>query len=308
MIDFLFKKKETDIWAIGITRASTIDFINSPGKREVKWIYPPKKFSMIADPFGVWHKNKLYIFFEALDYRNKIGKIDCMIFNNNLDEIETFTLLKNEHHHSYPFILKDRNYFYMVPETSSSNTTSLYIFKEFPKKIVEVKNIFPKIGLIDSSFIKYKNKWWCFYALKGKNNEDIKCLHVMYSKLITGPWLPHENNPVRTDISSSRPGGLPFLSDGKIILPVQDCSKTYGGRIKLLQINKISNKKFNAEIINSVSPSLLNRKYRDGIHTISSAGPYILFDVKNILKSNYRLLINLEKRFMRLARKLKIRL
>ena len=306
MINLLFKKKETDIWAIGITRASINDFITSPSKRQVKWIYPLKKFSLVADPFGVWHKKKLYIFFEALNYRSKIGKIDCIVLNSNLVQVDAFTLIEKKHHHSYPFILKDKNDFYMVPETSSINLTSLYLFKKFPKEIVEIKNVFPKIGLIDPSFIKYKNKWWCFYALKGKKNEDIECLHVMHSKSIRGPWLPHENNPVRIDLSSSRPGGLPFLSDGKIILPVQDCSKTYGGEIRMLEINEISNNKFNAEIINSVSPSQLNEIYSDGIHTISRAGPFILFDVKKILRSNYRLLINIENRVRRLARNLKI--
>lgn len=40
----------------------------------------------------------------------------------------------------------------------------------------------------------------------------------------------HRLNPVAVDRSGARPGGTPLIADdGLAVLPVQDCSRTYGG-------------------------------------------------------------------------------
>ena len=40
--------------------------------------------------------------------------------------------------------------------------------------------------------------------------------------------------------TSSRPGGTPFRRDDALFLPVQDCSRTYGGAIRLLRIDALA--------------------------------------------------------------------
>ena len=80
-------------------------------------------------------------------------------------------------------------------------------------------------AMIDTSVIKYKNKWWMFYSLPGKNGRALKEMHIAYSDSLLGEWKPHNNNPVSNDIELSRPGGRPFILDNLIHLPVQDSKK-----------------------------------------------------------------------------------
>jgi len=55
-------------------------------------------------------------------------------------------------------------------------------------------------------------------------------LRVWFADDLLGSWCPHPGNPVKPDIRSARPAGTPFVHDGALYRPAQDCSRTYGAR------------------------------------------------------------------------------
>jgi hypothetical protein len=83
---------------------------------------------------------------------------------------------------------------------------------------------------------------------------------------------------VSTDIRSARPAGTPFLLNGKIIRPTQNCSKTYGGNIVLKQIEKLSPTEFEESFVKEILPP--KGRYAEGLHTLSTTGDEILVDGK----------------------------
>ena len=87
------KNYETDLWIVGIVKQPISKFIKKPNKKEIIWLYPEKSYQFIADPFGIWKNNKLYLFVEFLDYRLKKGRIDCIIFDKNFKKISNFIKL-----------------------------------------------------------------------------------------------------------------------------------------------------------------------------------------------------------------------
>jgi hypothetical protein len=87
-------------------------------------------------------------------------------------------------------------------------------------------------------------------------------------------------NPVRTDRAGSRPGGTPILAGGALGLPVQDCSRTYGGAIRILRIETLTPDAFRAEAGPPIAPPVSALDWKDGLHTLSACDDVTLIDVK----------------------------
>ena len=292
------KNNKTDIWAIGIVKNTIANFIKNNNKKDIVWIYPKKSYQFYADPFGVWKDDKLYIFVEALDYRIKKGEIDCFVFDRELKKIDFFHVLSNKAHLSYPFIVDYENKIYMIPESSQSGKTYIYEAKNFPKDWKIVTEVMKNVPMIDPSIIKFQERWWLFYSLPGPNGRAMKELHIAFSDDFLSGYKEHPKNPVITGIENSRPGGTPFIIDNLIHLPVQNCKKTYGGEINILQIIKLTEDTFNARMVGSIKP-YLNKKYSDGLHTLSECKSVTLIDCKNHDFSSKRKWINWQRRLGR---------
>ena len=86
-------------------------------------------------------------------------------------------------------------------------------------------------------------------------------------------------NPIKTDVRSARSAGPIFIHNGKLIRPAQDCSKEYGAKIVLNEIKLINKTNYFEKKISFINP-IIDSKYFDGIHTISSIGNYTAIDGK----------------------------
>jgi hypothetical protein len=122
---------------------------------------------------------------------------------------------------------------------------------------------------VDSTIVNFDGRWWlfCTCAENGRNDS----LYLWHSETLTGPWEAHTRNPVKIDIRSARPGGTPFVYNGELYRPSQDCSLTYGGRVSLNRVTKLTTTSFEEQVVNTVGPEIGGR-YRDGMHTLSVLG------------------------------------
>ncbi len=293
------RKYESDIWAVGVVKAKAADFLQPPLPKDIVWLEAQKSYRYLADPHGIWYQEKLYIFVEALDYRVKKGMIECFILDKDLNTLEHFLVMEHESHLSYPFILEDQGEIYMIPESSRSGNTWIYKATDFPKKWEKVCPVIPNIPMIDASFIYHDGLWWVFYALSGEENRAYKELHIAYADTLLGPWKAHENNPVSVDISLSRPGGRPFIHEGKIHLPVQDCAARYGANINIMRIDTLTPEEYSATKVTMIAPTF-HPAYPDGLHSFSGCGAVTLIDCKYLENSPYRNVINLQRRLGRI--------
>ena len=125
-----------------------------------------------------------------------------------------------------------------MPEGSKKGDLRLYRAVDFPLKWVLEKIILDR-PLIDTFMVNYRQMYWLFgsdWTTPGaiKNGE----LEIWYSSSPLGPWKPHARNPVRNMQKNmgARNGGRPFLYNGSLYRPGQDCGETYGRRIRLFKI------------------------------------------------------------------------
>jgi hypothetical protein len=103
----------------------------------------------------------------------------------------------------------------------------------------------------------------------------------MYSNALSGPWRPHEGNPVKIDIRSSRPGGTPFRVGDELYRPAQDCSRTYGGALVVNRVKVCTPTHYEEEAVATLRPDPAGL-YPDGVHTLSFGNGYAAVDGKRI--------------------------
>jgi hypothetical protein len=271
-----------DMWRVGLVRAPLADLLK-PGalaEHPVTWIPDPGPLCFLADPMGVWRGDRLYVFAEIYDYRDRVGAIEVLTFDVDLNLLSREPALKEPWHLSYPFIIEEDGETYMLPEAHKSGRLTLYRAEDFPTKWTPVQTIELDQVAIDATPVFHDGRWWLFYTPATTKAEKVSALHVAWADKITGPWTPHAGNPVRFDPSSSRPGGTPVVTDGAIVLPMQDCRRTYGGAIRALRVITLTPDRFEAEADEPILPPPSFGRLTDGLHTLSAAGPITLIDAK----------------------------
>ena len=138
---------------------------------------------------------------------------------------------------------------------------------------------------VDATPVFHDGLWWLFYASADAAADKTGALFAAWAERLEGPWRAHPGNPLRRDPTSSRPGGTPVTIDGRLVLPVQDCSRTYGGAIRPLWIDALTPDRFVAEAGAPITAPAAFAPFDRGLHTLSAVGVRTLVDVKQRLLS-----------------------
>jgi hypothetical protein len=313
--------KPMDIWRSAIVR-QTVGEIAADGidPGALVWLPEMPRDRFRADPFGLWRADKLYVFAEAFDYRNPVGRIDALVYDRDLNLLDQRVALREPWHLSYPFVFEAQGETWMLPEAYKSGTTTLYRARDFPFGWQAVAQIALDGPAIDATPFFHRDRWWLFYAPSQPAAARRGHLHVAWAAHPAGPWHLHPGNPVRVDAASARPGGTPFVQggtplvqggtplvqggtpfvqagtpfvhtgtpyvpSGAIVLPVQDCRLTYGGALRALVITRLDETHFEATDRPYLSPPAWLAPYDDGCHTLAAAGPVTLIDFKRMDRS-----------------------
>jgi len=257
-------------WNIGIINKPIQSFVDDVNYK-VKWFpNPDKETHYLADPFGAIIDGKKYVFMEDYDHSERRGKISYVSIDKNNNPSEIKTAFEKSYHISYPYLFNHNGDVYCIPETYVANNLTLYHLKS-PSDWEKKHTIIEGIDVVDASLIQYNGLWWIFFT----RVYDDSNLYIWYSEDLFSTWQPHENNPVKSNIRSSRPGGKMFIHDGKLYRPTQDCENHYGANIVVNQVVTISPTEFAEKTVSIIAP---NEHKLGGVHTLSSLGEITLID------------------------------
>jgi len=276
-----------DYWSIGIVNCPIDNFLNSNGTKDIHWLTSFGKDSFHADPFGIKKDGAIYVFCEKYDYRKRKGNIYSMEVRND-SVINSQTSIDLNYHVSYPFLLENNGEYYCIIESSENKSIDLYKSIKFPYQWQKYITLVHDFAGVDASIFKFENSWWLSCTDLGPNHN----LYLWHATNIDGPWMPHCANPVKTDIRSSRPAGTPFFYNNRLFRPAQDCSVTYGGKIIINEIKKLTPYEFKESPVVSVNP-YRNSPYPSGIHTISPLGNLTLIDGKRFIFDRYEFIFRI---------------
>ena len=240
----------------------------------------PAKDRFWADPFILEQNDIYYIFFEELIFNENRGKISLIKMDKKGNYSKPLTVLEEKFHLSYPFVFKEKDSFYMIPETKEKNSINIYECVQFPYKWKHKKILIPNISAVDSTLLKHGDRFWIFCNVVNNNNySNNDELYIYFSEsLLDSSWTPHPMNPVVSDVRSARPAGKIFKYKNKIYRPSQDCSKRYGHSVKFNQIVKINENVYEEIVVDSILPN-----WSDEIvcsHTFNNSGRLTVIDAQ----------------------------
>jgi len=265
-----------DTWNVGIIDQSIDGFLSDP-KSSIKPLWFPLSSSdkYIADPFAINLNGKIYIFVEEFCFSENKGRISYIKYPKDFENGQLNVAHEEDWHLSYPFLFTHGNQAYAIPESFESGDIRLYKVNS-PSDWKLESILISDICAVDPTIYKYDGRWWLFFT-KQSNHEN-ECLHIWHSDSLTGEWIPHNNNPVKCDVRSSRPAGNLFMVNDKLYRPSQDCSKRYGWKINISEIIELNEKTFEERPTREIDPA---RFKSSGTHTLSSHDSIMLIDKVN---------------------------
>lgn len=255
-------------WAIGILR-QPLEAIVTGLPREIVWLPREKGVRYETDPFLVERDGQVYIFYERLSIGSRRGAIWVAILSEGLELLERRPVLSERYHLSYPFILDYEGRYYGLPEAQQSGRTVLYEIVDFPFGWQPFATLTRDVALLDPTILHHDGLWWLFGTQAGSDPKSrYSELQLWFSRELKGPWEPHPANPVKSDVASSRPAGTPFIREGRLYRPGQDCSRRYGEAVVLNEITELSQVAFEERPIRRVEPAQ-EGTWAERLHTVS---------------------------------------
>lgn len=268
-------------WNIGVIQDPIERATEEVFSPEIEWYPYPKKDGFLADPFPITIDDTTYIFVEDLSYPEWKGKISFIEYPDGFQNENLRTAHEEPEHMSYPYLFKHNNTVYATPEIYESNEIRLYQVHspsdwEFKTTLIE------DTEGVDPTIIKHEGKWWMFYTEQAYSNTK---LYIQFAEDLTGEWKPHKNNPVKTDVGSSRPGGTPFVKERELYRPAQNSVGGYGSGIVINRVEKLTSEQYAEEKVNEIRPSEEGRY--TGMHTLSSQGEITLIDNNRKIRNRH---------------------
>ncbi|KAJ4787408.1 Glycosyltransferase family protein 64 protein C5 [Rhynchospora pubera] len=199
--------------------------------------------NFVADPFLYVQDNNLYMFFESKSTLTMKGDIGVARSTDQGATWEFLGIALTENWHlSYPFVFNYQNQIYMMPEGNKKGELRLYRATKFPLEW-KLEKVLIKKPLIDASMVQYDGFYWLFASdFTRPGTEKNAELEIWYSRSPLGPWLQHKKNPIyKADKSlGARNAGRLFIYGGSLYRPGQDCGSTYGKRVRLYKVEKLT--------------------------------------------------------------------
>lgn len=269
----------TDIWAIGVIPEPASALIGQGALPEPAWKPMPGGGEFHADPFPVRCGETDYVLFEKFDPVQKRGVIAAarMGWSSPGGEAAETVVLDLKCHMSYPAVFNYDGHTYCAPEAHVLGGLRLFRMGAGPTDWTQVAHILPGEALIDATLVQHDGLWWLFATMAGDASDTD--LHVWFAPSPFGPWTPHRLNPVKSDVTSSRPAGNFFRLNGRLYRPSQDCATGYGSAVVVHEVLQLDPGRF-AEVRVNTLTAQPGWRFPHGLHTVNALDNLVVIDAK----------------------------
>ena len=268
-------------WSVGIIDAPIEEVAGLAGAtipeslvRTARWL-PEPKGRFLADPFAISNGDGLTILAEDFDWSADVGLIAAIDVSDGGTIGPPRPAIQLPSHLSYPYLLQVGDDLYCIPESSETGEVVLYRASEDRQSWTREATLVEGASIIDPTILQYDGRWWLF-GTRADAGDNFK-LFGWHADELTGLWRPHSANPLKTDIRSSRPAGPPFVHDGALYRPAQDCSTGYGAAVVVNKVLTLTPDAFEEEIVSRIAPDPGGR-YPTGLHTMCAAAGRTIID------------------------------
>lgn len=219
-------------WYLAVNKGQT-SFDNFPNS---SIIFPPLD-RFYADPFLIKENGTHYVIFEEFIYTNSDAHISIGTLKDG-QLIDIKPIIEEDFHLSYPFVFKEGNDWFLIPESRHNQSVRLYKCIQFPYQWELQKTLLNEVELLDPTLFKKDDTYYLLAnRYNQKRNTSNECLVIYYADSLDGEWLEHPLNPITINIANSRPAGKIFQHNEKLIMPTQNSAKSYGYSVNFNQID-----------------------------------------------------------------------
>lgn len=208
-------------------------------------------------------------------------------------------VLKEKCHLSFPFVFKENQDVYMIPETCELGEIRLYKASNddlenfaYVNSINLPKDVSEKLNFTDTCVFKDSTTYYLFTSTE--NNGQYQ-QHLFFSDKLGGPYIKHPCSPIAQNNKVGRNGGSILKTENGPIRVAQDCVMGYGENVHLLQIDELTRTKYSEHLIRE---NLFPRKgiykngghqfnivnYADGIIVATDAKEYHRYLIEKLLR------------------------
>ena len=263
-----------DYWNIGVISDNPESFVVNNQKRPVHWFPLNSKAKFYADPCGVDSETGCDVFFEEYPYKDGKGVISHTHYSDGTFSKPT-VVLREPFHLSYPFIIEYQGDTYMIPESWEANKILMYRAVEFPKKWELAKVLVDDFAGVDSTLLKHNDMWWMLSTDRNKGSSQN--LNLFYADDLFSDWIPHQSNPIKSDVRSSRSAGKPFVYNDKLYRPSMNYAEKNEGSITLNLVTHLTKKRFSEIVVKEILP-YSESDFHDKIHHLFGTKNYTFID------------------------------
>lgn len=193
--------------------------------------------NFVADPFGIYHLDQWYLFYESMNVGSRKGKICVSTSSDRSSWTEGAIVLDEPFHLSYPQVFKVGSDIFMVPESFEANEIRLYRANNFPYEW-EFEKVLLQGRYVDSTLYFKDELWWMFAC---DAPEDHNSLRLYYTDNLYGDWQEHPESPIcKDEAQNSRPAGKLIEYRNKLYRFAQDCSPFYGHSVRAFEIETLN--------------------------------------------------------------------
>jgi hypothetical protein len=266
-----------DIWNVGFVEHSAEDMLRQARLRDVAWLPSPRSYRFIADPFPLSGLSGTSLLVEDFEYvKSCKGIISRVCIHSDSGQARICPVINARWHLSYPCVFQANGKVYCIPESYEAGGCDLYGLDD-RNEFVLVRRLLHDIAVVDPTVFWYAGRWWLFCTILGSG--DNNKLYAYHATEPESEWRPHALNPLKCDVTSARPAGVPFVADGALYRPAQNCSVTYGGAVTLNHVVELSPERFEEVTVHQIEPEQPG-PYPDGFHTLNALGKRCVVDGK----------------------------
>ncbi|MGK7652992.1 glucosamine inositolphosphorylceramide transferase family protein [Roseovarius sp. B08] len=221
------------------------------------WDLPNNAYFM-ADPFLFEHDGETWIFYEAMGPNDSNGWIEAARLGEGTLS-PSVVALKRPYHLSYPYVFRDGNDIFMLPETQQQMRLEVWKAKTFPTEWELHATAFEGEYLADSSLFRAEDgQCWLLtnlsdhYAFQDHSSE-------LYLFAVDGPDLttivPHPQNPVVIGSDVARNAGSVIRTEARIFRPSQNNSfGVYGYGLNIMEITRLDPVAYEERLVRTFTP------------------------------------------------------
>ncbi len=274
-------RQERQQWMIGALPRSSIRTEGPFPWQDVQWIEPPTD-GIMADPCLVKDEDEHWLFYEHMLFTDT----KATLYAARLDPrtgglMAPQEVLSEPHHLSFPNVFRRDGDWFMLPEQGECGAVRLYRATSFPHAWAHYRDLLPSFPGLDPVLFWHDGKWWLFVTRSAAPCVDDN-LHLFWSDSLSGEFVSHPLNPIKTGLFGSRMAGMIFEQDRQIIRPAQDGRNGYGHGLVLYAIETLTTTEYKEKPLRDWAPQT-NGPFKYGLHALDVCGDYAVVDAQRMI-------------------------